>query len=215
MELLIRVLQRITPDQLRLDQLIRQVLEEGRESFQNLSKTVVVSTTTTTTAAIDGNISITNTTITKVAADLLTASTTSELLPSVVPTTIAMASLRTQEVAGGSNSESQQPLTTGAVFMVWWKVLMTLLLLGFFVSCLSHFAQYYQMILDQEDSQLLRRRLPKGVRLELSSPTSGKLKLPPPTPSGCDNTNGCTSGGGNSNSNIKEMIIKPKESHQQ
>lgn len=59
---------------------------------------------------------------------------------------------------------------------------MTVFLAGFFLSCISHFAQYYQMTLDQEDSNKLRRRLPNSVRLELASPTSGRLKLPPPTP---------------------------------
>lgn len=70
----------------------------------------------------------------------------------------------------------------GAVFKMWWGVIMTAFLAAFFLSCISHFAQYYQMTLDQEDSNKLRRRLPHSVRLELASPTSGRLKLPPPTP---------------------------------
>jgi hypothetical protein len=65
---------------------------------------------------------------------------------------------------------------------MWWGVIMTVFLAAFFLSCISHFAQYYQMTLDQEDSNKLRRRLPNSVRLELASPTSGRLKLPPPTP---------------------------------
>lgn len=65
---------------------------------------------------------------------------------------------------------------------MWWGVVMTFFLVAFFLSCISHFAQYYQMTLDQEDSNKLRKRLPNSVRLELASPTSGRLKLPPPTP---------------------------------
>jgi hypothetical protein len=65
---------------------------------------------------------------------------------------------------------------------MWWGVIMTAFLVAFFLSCISHFAQYYQMTLDQADSNKLRRRLPHSVRLELASPTSGRLKLPPPTP---------------------------------
>jgi hypothetical protein len=128
LELLINVLQQISPDQLKLDSVIREVLEEGRESFKNLSQN-----------GAEGG-------------------------------------------AGAVNNETADSMSVGAVFMIWWKFIMMALLSGFFISCVSHFAQYYQMLLDQEDSNKLRRRLPNSVRLELASPTSGRLKLPPPTP---------------------------------
>jgi hypothetical protein len=64
----------------------------------------------------------------------------------------------------------------------WWKVFMSLLIFSFFLSCISHFAQYYQLIIDQEDSLTLRDRLLKDVKLDITSPNSGRLKLPPPTP---------------------------------
>lgn len=84
--------------------------------------------------------------------------------------------------AAGTAGTEGVGMSFGALFSIWWKFIMTSLLLAFFLSCISHFAQYYQMTLDQEDSNKLRRRLPNSVRLELASPTSGRLKLPPPTP---------------------------------
>lgn len=68
------------------------------------------------------------------------------------------------------------------VFFFWWRMIMTFLLTSFFMSCVSHFAQYYQLLIDRRDSELLRKRLHQQVRVELTSPNSGRLKLPPPTP---------------------------------
>jgi hypothetical protein len=62
-----------------------------------------------------------------------------------------------------------------------WKSFTSILLGMFFLSLISHFAQYYQMTLDIEDSNILRRRLPAKIRMEISSP-SGRLRLPVPTP---------------------------------
>lgn len=63
-----------------------------------------------------------------------------------------------------------------------WQSFMFVLLSTFFLSCISHFAQYYEMLLDQEDSNVLRKKLPQNVRNEIMSPCSGRLRLPPPTP---------------------------------
>ena len=134
MELLIRSLQHVVPDSFQLDQRIREVLEEGRESFKSLGS-----------KNNDANKSNT-----------------------------------------ANSKEGQQQIvemSTGEVFVFWWKIVMCTLLCAFFVSCISQFAQYYQMTLDQSDSNRLRKRLPSNVRMELASPTSGRLKLPPPTPS--------------------------------
>lgn len=73
-------------------------------------------------------------------------------------------------------------MTSGVIIAFWWKVFMASLLCLFFLSCISHFAQYYQLTVDQDDSRKLRKRLPTAVKLELTSPVSGRLKLPPPTP---------------------------------
>ena len=81
-----------------------------------------------------------------------------------------------------NKAEASSDMSIGSLFKMWWGVVMTFFLAAFFLSCISHFAQYYQMTLDQEDSNKLRKRLPNSVRLELASPTSGRLKLPPPTP---------------------------------
>lgn len=121
MELMINLLQRLTPDSLQLDHYIRQALEESRESFhKNVHKGEAV-----------------------------------------------------DEAGGGG---------IGQAFMFWWQIFMTSVLTMFFLSCISHFAQFYQLTLDQEDSNKLRRRLPNNVRDQIISPNSGRLKLPPPTP---------------------------------
>jgi len=134
MEILIRSLQHIVPDSFLLDQRIREVLEEGRESFKSLG---------------NKNNGMIN-----------------------------------SDSSSGSSVEKEKAteMSTGEVFIFWWKILMCTLLCLFFVSCVSQFAQYYQMILDQADSNKLRKRLPSNVRMELVSPSSGRLKLPPPTP---------------------------------
>lgn len=69
-----------------------------------------------------------------------------------------------------------------STFMFWWQIFMMCVLTLFFLSLVSHFAQYYQMTIDQADSNKLRRRLPHNIRAEIASPLSGRLKLPPPTP---------------------------------
>lgn len=57
------------------------------------------------------------------------------------------------------------------------------LLFAFGLTCISQFAQFYQMTIDQEASNKLREGLPSTVRASLLSPGgSGRLILPPPTP---------------------------------
>lgn len=143
LELLIRGLQALLPDQLHLDEMIREALEEGRESFRAIGQNQGQGQG----VIVDGQVVIDNN-------------------------------------AGGASivSGAENEASLGSYMMIWWRFIMTFFLLAFFLSCISHFAQYYQMTLDQDDSNKLRRRLPNSVRLELASPTSGRLKLPPPTP---------------------------------
>lgn len=82
----------------------------------------------------------------------------------------------------GATEETVESSAAATSFMFWWQIFMTSLLAAFFLSLISHFAQYYQMTIDQEDSNKLRRRLPNNIRAEIASPLSGRLKLPPPTP---------------------------------
>ena len=70
---------------------------------------------------------------------------------------------------------------SASTFLFWWQLFMGLLLFSFFVSCISQFAQHYQFLIDTEESNKLRSRLPNSVKLDLMSPTSGRLKLPPPS----------------------------------
>jgi hypothetical protein len=108
------VLQGFAPDRLHIDQTIRNVLEDIRESFHDHIE-----------RHEDGT--------------------------SVV-------------VAKGSSSE-------GSLIFFWWKIFMVLLLSSFFLSCISHFAQYYQLILDRNDSEGLRKRLHHKDRQQLTSPS--------------------------------------------
>ena len=67
--------------------------------------------------------------------------------------------------------------------MFYWQMFMGLLLLSFALSCISQFAQFYQMTLDQIESNKLREMLSSTVKASLLSPGgSGRLVMPPPTP---------------------------------
>ena len=66
--------------------------------------------------------------------------------------------------------------------MFYWSFIMSLLLLTFVLSCVSQFAQSYQLSLDVEESNKLRLKLPSKVLSDITSPISGRLRLPPPTP---------------------------------
>jgi len=81
--------------------------------------------------------------------------------------------------AGVSREKTQTP---GEVFFFYWQSLMALLLLGFVLSCVSVVAQYYQLVLDSAVSEKVRNRLPAKVREDMTSPKSGRLHLPLPTP---------------------------------
>lgn len=109
MEMFIKMLQYLIPDRLNLDEMIRDAFEEGRESFQNLSKKSLSSD----------------------ASDIASPSATA-----------------------GKTTHS-----AGEIFLFWWQIFMASLLVVFFLSCISHFAQYYQLTVDQEESNKLRKRL--------------------------------------------------------
>lgn len=88
--------------------------------------------------------------------------------------------MHSPESADSGASDSSSASTE--LFSFWWHLFTSSLLTLFLLSCVSHFAQYYQLLLDKEDSNQLRKRLPHATRLELSSPSTGRLKLPAPTP---------------------------------
>ena len=172
LELLIRGLQQCLPDQLHLDQMIREGLEEGRESFKSMSQGGGGGSGGGASGGV-GSGANSNAVSGVVGKGLRNGGAAAVGAGDGITSTTAASA----NAADGSSS-----MSVGSIFMLWWKFIMTSLLLAFFLSCISHFAQYYQMTLDQEDSNKLRRRLPNSVRLELASPTSGRLKLPPPTP---------------------------------
>lgn len=58
---------------------------------------------------------------------------------------------------------------------------MFILLFTFFLSCISHFAQYYQLLIDTEEINKLKNGLPTNVKNELTSPNSGMIRLPAPS----------------------------------
>eukprot|EP01039_Chlorochromonas_danica_P006839 gene6839-7559_t len=80
------------------------------------------------------------------------------------------------------NTTELDARNSAQTFAFWWQLFTGCLLTFFLLSCLSHFAQYYQLMIDRDDSHKLRKRLPPATALKLMSPTSGKLHLPPPTP---------------------------------
>jgi hypothetical protein len=85
---------------------------------------------------------------------------------------------------GGKGAKAAGEAATPAeLFYMYWQSLMAVLLLGFVLSCVSVVAQHHQLVLDSAVSSRLRNRLPKAVRDEITSPKSGRLHLPPPTPS--------------------------------
>lgn len=79
------------------------------------------------------------------------------------------------------DSEPLPPSPKTEAFVFWWQLFTGSLLVLFFLSSITHFAQYYQLVVDREDSNVLRRRLPHKTRMEIQSPNSGKLMLPTPT----------------------------------
>ena len=123
MEMRIKLLQYLAPDGLNIDSLIREVLEETKSSFENMSRGVEV-----------------------------------------------------KEKKGGDKA------TPGELFFFYWQLLMMVLLAAFALSCVSVIAQHRQLVLDNAVSKRLRNRLPHSVRLDITSPKSGRLILPPPTP---------------------------------
>lgn len=76
----------------------------------------------------------------------------------------------------------QEENSVGSQALLLWQSFMACLLTVFFLSCIAEFAQCYQRVLDDIDAQVLRQRLPSEVVREIQSPTSGRLKLPAPTP---------------------------------
>jgi nitrate/nitrite transporter NarK len=54
--------------------------------------------------------------------------------------------------------------------LFWWQLFTGTLLFSFALSCVSQFAQFYQMTIDQEASDKLREHLPPSVRTSLLSP---------------------------------------------
>jgi membrane protein YqaA with SNARE-associated domain len=119
MQWVIRMLQHLAPDSWEIDQVIREIIEDGQASFRNIERAKGTSTATTSATAL----------------------------------------------------------------LFYWQCIVGTLLFLFFLSCISQFAQFYQLTLDQEESNKLRARLPPKVRESLLSPSgSGRLILPPPTP---------------------------------
>lgn len=101
-EFLIVCCQLLAPDKLHIDEVIREIIEDGRESFRNLDKKT-----------------------------------------------------KTEDTSKSLASE----------ILFYWQIMMALMLLSFFVSCIAAFAQHFQMKIDVEESNQLRAKLPKNVRI--------------------------------------------------
>lgn len=119
LEFLIQLLQRLAPDSLKIDAIIREVLEEGRDSFRNPKN-----------GAGDA--------------------------PMKQPRQVSI---------GRSYAE---------VAMLVWQLVMTSFLLTFLLSCISQFAQYYQLTLDNEEIAKLKA---KAVSVAASKASSEYSKV--------------------------------------
>lgn len=120
MQMVIRILQHLAPDSWQIDEVIREIIEDGQASFRNIER---------------------------------------------------------------AKKGSEQASTSATALLFYWQCFMGTLLFLFLLSCISQFAQFYQLTLDQAESNKLRARLPAKVRESLLSPGgSGRLILPPPTP---------------------------------
>ena len=59
---------------------------------------------------------------------------------------------------------------------------MVIFLVIFLLSCVTALAQHTQLLRDQRESEKLRDKLTPRVRQNITSPRSGRLLLPKPTP---------------------------------
>lgn len=50
-------------------------------------------------------------------------------------------------------------LHLAAILMFWWQIVMAVILFSFLMSCISQFAQFYQLTLDNEELTVLRQKL--------------------------------------------------------
>lgn len=124
LEILIQLLQQLTPDSLHCDKIIREVLEESRNSFH---KQVTESMS---------------------AAEIISKNGDSY-------------SYNSKKVGGGSLSSASKSSSSSIANQVffWWQMFMAFILLSFFLSCVSHFAQYHQLTLDNEEIRKLKKQL--------------------------------------------------------
>lgn len=165
---MVEALQAYTPDGLDLDDHIRHMLQDARASFQShLQHNSSSSSSSNSSSGSSNSICSHHSDSVLSCRPNSSASSGSITAADSVPSVPSVAS------SGSSTAE---------YMMFWWQLFMTTLLVLFFLSCISQFAQYYQLTLDREDSNKLRKRLPHAIRQLIASPNSGKLKLPPPTP---------------------------------
>ena len=59
---------------------------------------------------------------------------------------------------------------------------MVIFLALFLLSCVTALAQHRQLLEDQKESEKMREKLTPRVRQTITSPRSGRLLLPKPTP---------------------------------
>jgi|MDTB01.3.fsa_nt_gb hypothetical protein len=75
--------------------------------------------------------------------------------------------------------------STGGIFgqlKLYWQGVMVIFLALFLLSCVTALAQHRQLLEDQRASEKLRDKLTPRMRQTITSPRSGRLLLPKPTP---------------------------------
>jgi hypothetical protein len=225
LERMIHIVQYLLPDQWHCDEFIRNIIEEGSQSFQqklhqkhptnNITTTTTTTATSTICASTLENSSCILDNTPQPHEPLLTTSSSS--ITSLASTVTSSSSSSTV-----SNIEMSHPPIAEWLYFSW-QCFMTFVLSYFIISCITEFVQYYQHTVDTEQSKQLRMRLPANIIAEIQLPNSDQLRLPPPTPrtrSSSVSSNGSnnssisnTSNNNNNNNNQKHQLIQENKSN--
>ena len=129
-------MQQLSPDYLQCDKIIRDVLEESRNSFhKQLNSNLKSGDAATVMEIVKRN------------GDSYVIST---------------------KTSNNNNNNIAHHSYANQVFF-WWQFLMGVILISFFISCISHFAQYHQLQVDEAEIKKLKHKL--GILTPAHSPT--------------------------------------------
>ena len=87
--------------------------------------------------------------------------------------------------AAATAAAASASASVGGIFdqlKLYWQGVMVIFLALFLLSCVTALAQHRQLLEDQKESEKMREKLTPRVRQTITSPRSGRLLLPKPTP---------------------------------